>query len=200
MIRMLLLSLAAVHLLHAAVVVEFQPQSQVVTVGDMVSVDVIITGLNSPAVVLGGYALAVNFDPAILMPEAVPVDFNSIELGDPNASPATAFAAASEPALNLLRFTEVSNLQPGELAALQLNEAEFRLATISFDATAEGTSALAWNVMFPFLTDNFGRTLPATLADGEITVVIPEPASFIATILAASVGLVARRLIRAEAP
>lgn len=140
-----------------AISLDLVPNSPTVMAGDLLDVDVVISGLvagGSPSV--GAFDLDVSFDPAILSP--TDVTFGPF-LGDPNLFEAlTDFTFLP----GIVDLAEVSLLSSAELDALQPDP--FTLATLSFSAFASGTTTLTFSQII--IDDAFGNKIP-----------IPEPST-----------------------
>lgn len=156
-----------------AVTIDFVPDSPSVLLGMPLDVDVVISGLSDLAPPsLGAFDLNVSFDDTILSLSSV--EFGDL-LGDVSAFEAI---AGSGPIVGGVNLFEISLLLDFELDALQ--PASFSLATLSFDAIGEGTSALA---LIPVqLGDGLGDPLAGSAASGSVRVVpgdgsVPEPSS-----------------------
>ncbi|MDQ2696515.1 MAG: cohesin domain-containing protein [Pseudomonadota bacterium] len=118
-----------------AITLNLLPSAATVTAGDMIDVDVLVSGLGAGAPPsVGAFDLDVAFDPVIFTP--VDVVFGPF-LGDPlllEALTDFSFAVAG-----IVDFAEVSLLSAAALDALQ--PASFVLATLSFAAQADGSGA-----------------------------------------------------------
>jgi hypothetical protein len=176
-----------------AVLIDFAPSAQTVTAGAAVGVDIVVSGLgdlSEPS--LGTFDLDLSYDPSVL--SVVSVTLTPL-LGD--VSLGEAVEVVDLATAGLVDLLLLSLLSPAELDSLQPES--FVLATLSFDALAPGTSALALTQVL--LGDAFGADLDATTGTGAITVSIdgtpvPEP-TLAGFLLAAVLGLVAaRRRIR----
>jgi hypothetical protein len=152
-----------------AIVIQFVPAAQTVSLGATVEVDVVISDLaGGAAPSLGAFDLDVTFDPGILAPTAV--TFGPF-LGDPSLMEAvTGFTFF----LGLWDLFETSFLSGLELDALQPDP--FLLATLSFEAVGLGTSSLLFSEVI--LGDAFGDPLTAASSTGSVTVTggsVPAP-------------------------
>jgi hypothetical protein len=152
-----------------AIVIQFVPGVQTVSLGDTVDVEVRILDLGGGAPPsLGAFDLDVTFDPSILTPTAV--TFGAF-LGDPSLLEAvTGFTFFP----GLVDLFETSFLSGVELDALQPDP--MLLATLSFDAVGLGTSALVFTDVI--LGDALGDPLIATWSSGSVTVTgsaVPVP-------------------------
>jgi hypothetical protein len=171
-----------------AVSISVLPAAQTAAVGDPVSVDLVITGLDGTgAPSVGAFDLDVTFDPLLLV--ASGVTFGAF-LGDEALGEAL---TASSVSAGLLDLAAVSLLLPAELDALQ--PAAFTLATLSFTTLAAGTSPLTLSQAI--VDDAFGARLAADTVGGSVTVAqaVPEPA----TLLLVGAGLLVWRLGRRRA-
>lgn len=150
-----------------AISLSFVPPSQEVLVGDLVTVDVVASGLEAvvPEEIVSAYDLDVSYDPGIL--QALSVTFGSL-LGFSLQN-----FDLSVP--GVVDVAELSLESDTVLAALQPDS--FILATLSFNAVGIGTSALEFVPDLIFGIDVKGRdaqVLSLTASSGSATVV-PEP-------------------------
>ena len=160
-----------------AILLEFDPPTNNVTLGASGDVDLVISGLgDGVAPSIGAFDLDVDFDPAIV--ELTGVVFGTeLDLFGLGSIQGVSGGSGS---VNIfeLSFDSVSDLdalQPGA----------FILATLTFDTLAAGTSSL---VISPeLLGDSIGLPLSADTDTGSITVrSVPEPT----TLALLSLGLV----------
>ena len=175
-----------------AISISVLPAAQSAGVGDSVSVDLVISGLeDGGAPSVGAFDLDVTFDPLILA--AGSVTFGAF-LGDEALGEAL---TASSVSAGLIDLAAVSLLLPVELDALQ--PAAFTLATLSFTTLAADTSPLTLSQAF--VDDAFGARLAADTVGGSVTVAqaVPQPVSEPATLLLVGVGVLAWRLRRRRA-
>lgn len=155
----------------SAIMIEFNPSSQSVSVGSSTTVDLVISGLGDGAASsLGTFDLDIGFDPSILSFSGATFgdQLDLFGLGD------LQFATSGVGTVNLF---ELSFDFADDLDTFQMHS--FLLATLSFDALASGSSALSITVNA--LGDSIGDPLQANLVAGNIDVergsAIPEPAS-----------------------
>jgi len=160
----------------------FEPNSQVVGVGELFDVGIRISGLgSSSAPSLGAFDLDLSFDNSIL-------SFNSIAFGDPILSDQLDLFAGSVSDFDgsvpgLVDFFELSLDSAADLDSLQADS--FILATLTFTGAGLGTSDLLLSLDLPnVLGDSAGSPLSATLENGQ-TSVVSAPSS----ILLGAVGL-----------
>lgn len=154
----------------ASISLTLTPSTATFTSGELVEVDVTVWGLPAggpPSV--GAFDLTVAFDAGVLKP--LGVEFGAF-LGDASLFEALTGFDPSIP--GLIEFAEVSLLAPDALDALQ--PASFNLATLLFEAIADGTSGFAF-FGDRRIDDAFGIKL----------VVIPEPSMIV--LLALGAGL-----------
>jgi hypothetical protein len=167
-----------------AAVISISPASQNANVGATVNVDILVSlGLGE---VVGGVSLFLGFNPAILTGATYTVD--------PDAKMGTAacgfcdFSGGFSGGTLDLFFLADGGLNQAALGALQ--GTGFRLATVSFTATAAGTSPLTLSFAQPggaFLSDANGNVLPATANNGSVCVgpscfgpaPVPEPGTLV---------------------
>jgi len=154
-----------------AITIGFEPVSQIVPVGEPVSVDLVISGLgdySEPS--LGSFDLNITYDTAIL-------DFTGYTLGSYLGDISLWEAVDDswgETTPGTINLAEVSLLSVSELDALQ--PSSFPLATLTFDTLTIGTSSL--DISITALGDAYGNPLSADVQSGTIAPV-PEPATFI---------------------
>ncbi len=152
-----------------AVSIGFSPSAQAVDVGDPVFVDVVISDLNGE--IVSAYDLDITYDASILT--ATDVTFGSF-LGDEFFF--EVFNDFDLSGSGVVDMAQLSLLSDADLAAMQ--PASFVLATIEFQAIADGTSAL------DFVAPLDIKGLQASIIDvdpasGSVTVgaPIPEPSA-----------------------
>ena len=154
----------------AAVTLEIIPSTTTASVGDPVTVDVVISGLgNLSAPSLGTFDLDLQFDPAVF---AFTGAVYGPELGDPMAAEAITTTTAGVGVVNLL---ELSLFAPATLNANQPDT--FTLFTASFDAVGAGSGG--FNLASNALGDEngnplvLGNVIPASIdvlgGPGEVT-------------------------------
>ena len=165
-----------------AITIGFQPSAQSVAIGDSVDVDITVSGLEAGGLdeIVSAYSLVIGYDASIL--SATGATFGS-SLGFSFSSSDLAYDTGE------VLISELSLSPDDELAALQPDS--FVLATLSFDATGQGTSSLEFLDYIQFGT-NFGidvkgrsvgyvpQVLNLTADSGSIQVdggppAIPEP-------------------------
>jgi hypothetical protein len=175
-----------------AITIGFAPVSSTHGVGDVVDVDVVISGLDSQSQVVSAFDIDVLFDDTVL--QATGVTFGPY-LGDPDAVLPEAIAH-----FDLLspvaRASEVSLLTDLELFDIQADT--ITLFSIRFLALAPGRSALSFargsddvkgSLASP--PDQGPSVLPLDTLDGTV-VVVPEPGTALLIVLS-GLGLVVRR-------
>ena len=160
-----------------AILLEFDPAIQDVTLGSSVDVDLVISGLGdgiAPSV--GSFDLDISFDESILGLTFVAFG-NELDLFGLGSIRGVSGESGS---VNLF---EISLDSPSDLDTFQ--PGSFTLATLTFDAIAAGTSSLGISTLI--LADSLGSPLIADTATGSIAVRrVPEPA----TLALLSLGLV----------
>lgn len=158
---------------NAIPLIEVDPISQTVPVGDTAEVALIISGLGdgiAPSV--SEFDLEITFDPALL-----DFDLNSVEYGDPVLGDQLdlfglgSWQITTPGGGNVILF-ELSFDTPFDLEDIQA--ASFTLASFSFDTLAVGTSFL--DIEITTLADAFGNPLESIAQGGSISAV-PEPAT-----------------------
>jgi len=179
-IALLLQSLSA-----QAISLGFEPVDQDVFLGDMVSVDLVVSGLgDGVADSLSTFDLYVNFDATIL-------SFNSAVFGDSLLGDqldlwalGSLYSASSTSGTGSVNLYELSFDSADDLNNFQAPA--FTLATITFDTLSVGVSGLSVSLNpdgFPPLGDADGNSfLQADLNTGSITVnanPVPEPATML---------------------
>ena len=172
----LALFLSIVFVLPAkAILLSFEPASQIVPVGEPVSVDLVISGLEDyTAPSLGAFDLDIHFDPTILA-------FDSATFGDPVLGDQLDIwglglnpMGTIVPVPGVLDIWEVSLDTPDDLNNFQVGS--FTLATLTFSTLTVGASSL--EIIINSLADAYGNPLSADAQSGVIAPV-PEPATFI---------------------
>ena len=153
------------------------PASQTVAVGNTASVDIDNTGLgNGVSPALAAFSgLVINYDNTLLAP--ISVTFSN-RLGDPT-DPSQTLLLANLFLPSAVELDGVSFLSAAQLFAAQSNATnQFTIATINFQAIANGTSPL--DLSYGALSDENANPLTETVVNGSITVSgSPEPASLV---------------------
>jgi hypothetical protein len=156
-----------------AISLDFQLSSSSATIGDTVTVDMIIGGLgNFTNPSLGAFDFVVNFNPALVGLTASPLTFGTL-LGDEGPGESLNGSSFSTGAANLF---VLSFLTSPELNALQ--PSTFTLATLSFNALASGINTFSFSSVV--LGDGVGDPLIASLGTASVTItpsVVPELSS-----------------------
>jgi len=164
-----------------AITIGFEPVSQIVPVGEPVSVDLVISGLGDgefPS--LGGFDLFIEYDPTILA--LSDVSFGDPTLGDQlDVSGDGSYYDYSSHSSNVEYLFGLSYNLPWDLNDLQ--KPSFVLATLTFDTLSVGTSSLEIvnpdpPIYVSRLSDELGNALGFERESGSIAPV-PEPATFI---------------------
>jgi hypothetical protein len=175
-----------------AISLSFSPTAQTKNLGNFVSVNVVVSGLNGAAAapqIVSAYDLDVTYDSSIL--GNAWVDYSPLE-GVLGTSFDTLFYFDTLTP-GRIDFSAVSTVFDAELNALQGDSVV--LATLNFTAIGLGTSALFFDpVSFPGIDVkglNANKILFDTIGDGSVTVIddgvpsVPEPG----TMLLLGVGL-----------
>ena len=167
-----------------AITIGFEPVSQIVPVGEPVSVDLVISGLgdySEPS--LGTFDLNITYNTAIL-------DFTGYTLGSYLGDISLWEAvdnSGGETTPGTINLSEVSLLYPNQANDPfyppgfppyldDIQPSSFPLATLTFDTLAVGTSSL--DISITALGDAYGNPLSLDVQSGNISPV-PEPATFI---------------------
>lgn len=180
---------------NAAPVLSFNPTSQAVTLGDAVSVDIVLSGLEEGGLdqILSAFDVSVSYDSSILNATLLSI-FVTPPFGiDPliNAS-----SSSGEVQWDLTSFATDAALQ-----AVQGNAVT--LGTLTFATLSAGTSALKFSAID--LTGLGALALDPSVLDGSITVnkpngngSVPEPSAIMLMALAA-LGMTAEKRRKATA-
>lgn len=178
-------TLAAAACLNAgvagAVDLSVLPATTSALIGDTVPVELVVSGLGDHAAPsLGAYDIDLSFDGGVLSLQDVTFGPNltitgSVQIISPGPGMVNLFE------LSLDSIEDLESMQPGS----------FTLATLSFEVTAPGVSALTLAVNS--FADAAGNELSVNLVDSAVTAV-PEPGSALLMLLGLlSVGLAVRR-------
>ncbi len=175
LIFIILISLSMLMASYArAVSLALDPSLQTVGVGDVVSLDLTISGLGDfVPTSLGAFVTEITFDPNVLAFTDVVFD---VFLGDP-ADPLETSTVVDTSTPGVVVLDEFSLLLDVELDALQ--PASFALADLTFTGRNVGSSAIAFGLIdlsdaaFP------ASSLPAESLTTASVVVTPEPASWL---------------------
>lgn len=185
--RVLAMAIMAATLLvgsSEAAVISISPASQNSTIGNTVNVDILVSlGLGE---VVGGVSLFLGFNPAILTGASYTVDPDS-KMGTAACGFCDFSGGFSGGSLDLFFLADAA-LNQAALGALQ--GGGFRLATVSFTATGNGTTPLTLSFAQPggaFLSDANGNVLPASAVNGSVCVgpgcggpaPVPEPGTLV---------------------
>lgn len=175
----LLVGLVAAVGVHAYPVT-LTPSTQTVNVGDVVTVDLQISGLGiGSAPSLGVFDIDFGFDPALLSLSSVlyGIGLDVMGLGS---------LQATTPGVGSVNLFELSFDSADDLNALQSDS--FTLATLNFNAIALGSGF--FSLSFNAVGDAYGDALAVTSLGGSVTVAaaVPEPETW-ALVLAALVML-----------
>jgi hypothetical protein len=158
-----------------AAVIEVVPAAQTVDEGDTLEVSLKISGLGDLiAPSLGTFELLVAFDAAVL--SFVDAVFGDPILGDQLDVQGLGAVSQVTPGTGTVELFEVSLDTVSDLNALQAGA--FVLATLTFSAVGEGTSAVTVSPGATGLGDADGAPLTADLVQGSVTVTpraVPSP-------------------------
>ena len=161
-------SMALLSIPAYSITMSFNPLASIITVGDAIDVDIVISGMEELDD-LSSFTLDANYDPAIL-------SFNSYSLGPYLTNP---FFGQDDWSFGDDGFGTVNLSELSWLMDFSAQPDEFTLATISFTGTALWTSTLIFaNVL---LGDYWGNALPVdNFGSGSIGVApVPEPATML---------------------
>ena len=143
-----------------AFTIEFNPASQSLSAGSALVVDLVVSGLVDNATPsLGTFDLDVSFDSSVL-------NFSGATFGDQLNLSSLGDVSAVTPGTGTVNLFELSLESANDLDNLQAGS--FTLATLSFNAIAEGTSSL--KLTLNALGDSLGDPLTATVAGGSVIV------------------------------
>jgi len=170
----------------SAITIEIVPSAQTVQVGDVFSLDVVVSGLAIANEIVSAYDLDIAYDATLLNATGIIFGPYLDDLFFPGISLQDADLATA----GIVDFAEVSLLSDLELAAQQPDR--FILATLSFEAFNAGSSQLSFlpDPIFGFDVKGGGALiLPLDVIDGLITVTtpsvgIPEPSTVAMLLLA----------------
>lgn len=170
---------------EAAPIVSISPASQTANVGDLVAVDIVVSGLTEG---VGGYSISLLFDSSIVTGGDYGNDPGG-KLGPAGLDLSGGFAGGS---LDLFYVAD-ETWDANDLAAAQ--GAGFVLASLTFTAVANGVSPFTLDAVD--LSDANGDALLARgTGNGRVCVggqcPVPEPGSMM-LVLAGAASLVARR-------
>ena len=170
---LLVLSLLALSAPQAkAATISIIPAGTSADVGDIVTIDIVASGLGAPASApsLGTYDLTLGFDPLV-------VSFVDVEWGSGLDVLGLGSIRDLLPGLDVLDIFELSLDSAADLDLLQ--PSSFLLARLRFLAIGEGSSPLLLSANA--LSDAGGGDIPADTQDGRIRV--PEPLSGVLLLL-----------------
>jgi len=169
-----------------ALVISIDPATQDANIGDVVSANVVASGITDP---IGGFFLAIEFNDTILQGDGYTIDPD----GGLGAFPDDFSFGFSGGDLDLFVVAD-PNEDEASLEAAQ--GASFVLATIRFVAAANGLSPIRI-AQFDISNWDGTATLPAQAVNGEVCVggncAVPEPGLFAMVGLALAGLAVARR-------
>jgi hypothetical protein len=149
---LMLFSMLSVGTVNAAPILSFDPAAATATRGQSLSIDVLV---DPDGEMIGGYALTLTFDPAILR-------FQALDFGSALGGPEDSIQDVIDNGITL-DVAEVSLLEP-----LPQNGNPFRLFTLRFLALTVGDSLLSFSDTQ--LTDALGLALPASVMTGLVRV------------------------------
>jgi hypothetical protein len=149
----------------SAVSLSIVPSTSPINVGDLVDVDILISGIDDPTgsgPYLGAYSIGIKYDQTILQ-ESGSVSFDTLLLG---ALSDSVRSEGHNPGAGQVEAEETSTfVDPADLAFLQFDNHSFNLVTFHFTGLNSGTSPLTF-----YLTD-------LSDADGNVLGVDPVVAS-----------------------
>jgi hypothetical protein len=169
-----------------AAILRLEPHMSIVTQGEAVSLDLVISGLGNDAV--GAFDLSIGYDSTALSFQNYTLGNG---LGDLSFFEAVDFSMG-EYATGNIGLTEVSLLLPWELESLQ--SANFTLATLEFsvDSLVKGESSLVSIDEVWALGDAYGNPLNLNATLDAVIKNVPEPSA----LLILSLGLAGIRFSR----
>lgn len=173
-----------------AIMLDVLPSSTTVTAGNSFNVDIVVSGLHDsdPYEIVSAYDIFVGFDSTII--DIAGVSFSSW-LND--GIPGLSISGTNTSTPGQVEVWEVSFLPDAYLDTLQPDT--IVLATLTFDALAEGVSSLNF---LPHPNPNFGfqdvkgrgaQVLQLAATGGRVTVNAPSPIPAPSTILLLLAGL-----------
>jgi hypothetical protein len=188
-----------------AATISIVPGDQNALIGDLVSVDIVVSGLLADEAV-GGVSLLLSFN-NILSGAGFTIDPDDnmgFDLDPVNNDFGSGFTGVGGSPLELFFLADAS-LDHAALQALQ--GASFTLATVTFNAVANGVSPLILSLVAgegaAFLSDADGAELPAQAINGSVCVGpdcvregVPEPTSL--SLLGIGLSLMAMRMRKAN--
>lgn len=187
-----LLLLATIGTANAAVILSLQPTSQTATPGDVVSLDLVISGLTAgSADSLGDFDVDIGYDTGAM--SLVGFSLGS-SLGDIGAFEALDFSLGDIGG-GIVNVTEVSLLSVSDLDALQADS--FALATFDFmvDILPVGSSTLVDIGTVNALGDGFGLPLNLMSTSGAVIrnprLTVPAPPTLVLIVM--GLALIYRR-------
>ena len=166
---------------RADIILSVAPANQTVPLGTPVGFDINISGLGS-GTALGTYDINFGFDPALF-------SYSGIAFGDQ----LDLFGLGDIQSTTLGSGTiEVFELSLESIADLNSLQAPFfRLATLTFDTLAVGSSSPV-KLSVNALSDAFGNSLAANIQNGSVTIgptvsLVPEPSALSMLLIAVAV-------------
>lgn len=128
-----------------AIVIQFNPSEDTVSVGDEFSVDIVVTGLDAAGEAISAFDLFIGFDPAIIAPVSVTFGPGSIVASDVFFELGNTFDLG----MSFFGTTGLGSASPFSVSSLSLSPPaaavqgdSVLLASLTFDALAAGFSDL----------------------------------------------------------